>query len=177
MSITIEEAIETIGIQHEQLESLRAQLYRYTRRSESGESLGDLYDMADQLAEKDAMLGKCVEAAADLLRNDERPPSHEQALDAIFSMERLRDVLASLPTTTQDVIAKVRNETEEKRMRHELKRESAGKAEMGSITPTCSCGWRGHTEYAYNDYQHTNVKEQENDHIRNAQRALKTEVK
>lgn len=54
--------------------------------------------------------------------------------------------------------------------KHELKREHAGKAEMGSITPTCSCGWRGRTEYAYNDYQHTNVKEQEGDHIRKAQR-------
>lgn len=55
-------------------------------------------------------------------------------------------------------------------MKHELKRERAGKAEMGSITPTCSCGWRGRTEYAYNDYCHTNVKEQEGDHIRNAHR-------
>jgi hypothetical protein len=55
-------------------------------------------------------------------------------------------------------------------MKHELKREHAGKAEMGSITPTCSCGWRGRTEYAYNDYQHTNVKEQEGDHIRSAHR-------
>ena len=58
----------------------------------------------------------------------------------------------------------------EKNMKHELKRERAGKAEMGSITPTCSCGWRGRTEYAYNDYCHTNVKEQEGDHIRNAHR-------
>ena len=55
-------------------------------------------------------------------------------------------------------------------MKHELKREHAGKAEMGSITPTCSCGWRGRTEYAYNDYCHTNVKEQEGDHIRKAHR-------
>lgn len=55
-------------------------------------------------------------------------------------------------------------------MKHELKRERAGKAEMGSITPTCSCGWRGRTEYAYNDYCHTNAKEQEDDHIRKAHR-------
>ena len=60
-------------------------------------------------------------------------------------------------------------------MKHELKREHAGKHEMGSITPTCSCGWRGRTEYAYNDYQHTNVKEQEGDHMRSAVRGeLKT---
>jgi hypothetical protein len=58
----------------------------------------------------------------------------------------------------------------EKNMKHELKRERAGKAEMGSITPTCSCGWRGRTEYAYNDYCHTNVKEQEGGHIRKAHR-------
>ena len=49
---------------------------------------------------------------------------------------------------------------------HELKREHNGKAEMSSITPTCSCGWRGRAEYAYNDYQHTNVKEQEILHIK-----------
>ena len=64
---------------------------------------------------------------------------------------------------------------EEKNVKHELKREHAGKHEMGSITPTCSCGWRGRTEYAYNDYQHTNVKEQEGDHMRAAVRGeLKT---
>ena len=59
---------------------------------------------------------------------------------------------------------------EGKNMKHELKRERAGKAEMGSITPTCSCGWRGLTEYAYNDYCYTNVREQEDNHIRKAHR-------
>ncbi|MDZ4344696.1 MAG: hypothetical protein U1E51_19920 [Candidatus Binatia bacterium] len=53
---------------------------------------------------------------------------------------------------------------------HELKREYAGKEEMGSITPTCSCGWRGRAEFAYNDYQFSNVKDQESEHIRNANR-------
>jgi hypothetical protein len=56
-------------------------------------------------------------------------------------------------------------------MKHELKREREGKAEMGSITPTCSCGWRGHTEHAYNDYCYTNIKEQEGDHLRKALRS------
>jgi len=55
-------------------------------------------------------------------------------------------------------------------MTHELKREHAGKAEMGNITPTCSCGWRGQPEYAYNDYQHTNLKKQEGEHVRGAHR-------
>jgi hypothetical protein len=33
-------------------------------------------------------------------------------------------------------------------MKHELRRDHAGKHEMGSITPTCSFGWRGRTHYA-----------------------------
>jgi hypothetical protein len=48
---------KSMGAHYEgEIETLRAQLARYTRRSESGESLGDLYDIADQLAEKDAAL-------------------------------------------------------------------------------------------------------------------------
>ena len=50
-------------------------------------------------------------------------------------------------------------------MKHDMKREYSGKAEMYCITPTCSCGWKGNAEYAYNDYQLAMVKQQEADHI------------
>ena len=55
-------------------------------------------------------------------------------------------------------------------MTHELKRLYEGKNEMHKITPTCSCGWVGIGYHAYNDYQHTMVKDQEDDHIRAARR-------
>ena len=49
---------------------------------------------------------------------------------------------------------------------HVLKRVYKGKGIEESITPTCSCGWQGCPEFAYDDYQYTNVKEQEVNHIR-----------
>lgn len=51
-------------------------------------------------------------------------------------------------------------------MKHELKREYTGSNEMRTITPTCSCGWHGDGVPAWNDFQHTAVKNQEADHIR-----------
>lgn len=51
---------------------------------------------------------------------------------------------------------------------HKLKRESSGSREMYTITPTCSCGWRGVGHAAYEDYQHALIKEQEDRHIREA---------
>lgn len=49
---------------------------------------------------------------------------------------------------------------------HSLKREYAGGDTIeGSITPTCSCGWKGRAEYAWNDWQHTNVADQEKEHL------------
>lgn len=52
------------------------------------------------------------------------------------------------------------------KMTHRLKRLYDGKHEGGSITPTCSCGWKGRPEYAYDDYQHTQVQEQEIQHLK-----------
>ena len=49
---------------------------------------------------------------------------------------------------------------------HKLKRLHTGKGITGKITPTCSCGWVGRGYEAHNDYQHTNVAEQEREHIR-----------
>lgn len=59
-------------------------------------------------------------------------------------------------------------------MDHQLKREYAGEGIQGSITPTCSCGWKGRPEYAYEDYQHANVAEQEREHLRKPEPVITT---
>lgn len=43
-----------------------------------------------------------------------------------------------------------------------------GNGNMGSITPTCSCGWSGSPEYNYNDDQYTSAGRQWERHMRNA---------
>lgn len=48
---------------------------------------------------------------------------------------------------------------------HETTRDYGGEGMSAYIRPKCSCGWVGEAEYAYEDYQHTNVKEQEGRHI------------
>lgn len=48
---------------------------------------------------------------------------------------------------------------------HKLTLKTGGRMEMGWIQPVCTCGWEGRKEYAYNDYQHSNVREQEGEHI------------
>ena len=45
-----------------------------------------------------------------------------------------------------------------------LKRLSGGMGLDSWIQPSCSCGWKGRKEYAHNDYQYTNVREQEDSH-------------
>ena len=50
-------------------------------------------------------------------------------------------------------------------MNHDIKKETGGKNESSWILPSCSCGWIGRKEYAYNDWQHTNVKEQIQEHM------------
>lgn len=47
-------------------------------------------------------------------------------------------------------------------------RERIGEGIEGGVTPVCTCGWRGRTEYAWNDWQMTNVSDQEQDHLRAA---------
>lgn len=56
-------------------------------------------------------------------------------------------------------------------MQHSLKREYAGRNESRTITPTCSCGWRGVGYAAYNDYQNTMVRAQEAYHIKQTKQA------
>lgn len=51
---------------------------------------------------------------------------------------------------------------------HKLNRNYGGSNEAGWIQPTCSCGWRGKKEFAYNDYQRRNVMQQEVAHIAKA---------
>lgn len=48
---------------------------------------------------------------------------------------------------------------------HVISRDSGGQGISGWIRPKCSCGWVGTTEYAYEDYQHTNVEKQEGQHV------------
>jgi hypothetical protein len=87
-------------------------------------------------------------------------------LDLVFSL--LYFLFHTPGTSTRaDGRKQMSNETD----KHTLTREYAGREEMRSITPVCSCGWRGRAEYAYNDYQHTNVREQESAHSRSALKA------
>ena len=59
-------------------------------------------------------------------------------------------------------------------MKHELKRIYRGKGtEMDSITPICSCGWQGTRQYAYNDCQHSLLKDDESKHLREVKEAGK----
>ena len=51
-----------------ELNSALEKLDRYTRRSESGESIGDLYDMADRLAEAQAEIAGMREAFREIAR-------------------------------------------------------------------------------------------------------------
>jgi hypothetical protein len=73
--------------------------------------------MADRLAEKDAMLGMCAEALepfSDAAQSGYTELDwHKPILPPDLTVGDLfyaKEVLASLPTTTQDVIAKVRND-------------------------------------------------------------------
>ncbi|GGO89181.1 hypothetical protein GCM10011348_46330 [Marinobacterium nitratireducens] len=54
-------------------------------------------------------------------------------------------------------------------MQHKITREFGGEREMGWIQPVCTCGWKGKKHYAYNDYQHSNAREEGDHHIRQAQ--------
>ncbi len=48
---------------------------------------------------------------------------------------------------------------------HTFKRVYRGSGIEGRVTPTCFCGWIGRTEYAWNDWQMTNVAKQETEHL------------
>lgn len=60
--------------------------------------------------------------------------------------------------------------------KHVFSREYAGANEMSSVTPTCSCGWKGRSEYAYNDWQMTNVRDQESEHAMSVRAAIDAKV-
>lgn len=47
---------------------------------------------------------------------------------------------------------------------HSMSFDSGGQAEMAWRQPKCSCGWKGDTTYAYDDYQHTNIQQQYHEH-------------
>jgi len=48
---------------------------------------------------------------------------------------------------------------------HILKRDVKGTGILEIITPECSCGWRGIGYAAHNDYQISNVRDQEKKHL------------
>jgi hypothetical protein len=50
-------------------------------------------------------------------------------------------------------------------MEHKFKREEGGSGPMAWIQPTCSCGWVGRKEYAYENYQYSNLREQADLHL------------
>ena len=51
---------------------------------------------------------------------------------------------------------------------HNITRDSKGQGMDQSITPICSCGWKGYAEEAHNDYMYTNLKEQEDKHLKDS---------
>jgi hypothetical protein len=52
---------------------------------------------------------------------------------------------------------------------HILRRAVSGKGMDETITPICSCGWHGIGYASHNDYQMTNVREQEIKHLHDKQ--------
>jgi len=51
---------------------------------------------------------------------------------------------------------------------HTIIRISQNQGIEQEITPTCSCGWKGWTEYAHNDHMYSNLKEQEEKHLKDS---------
>lgn len=48
---------------------------------------------------------------------------------------------------------------------HIIDRLLEGKGLDEVMTPVCSCGWKGRGYAAYNNWQHTNVQEQIDEHL------------
>lgn len=51
---------------------------------------------------------------------------------------------------------------------HKLDRQHSGEGIERVTVPTCSCGWKGWPEYAHNDYMYTNLREQEEKHLKDS---------
>lgn len=54
-------------------------------------------------------------------------------------------------------------------MEHKFTRKKEGEGNMASLTPTCSCGWSGCPEYAYDDNQYQALHLQEKWHLHEAE--------
>jgi hypothetical protein len=48
---------------------------------------------------------------------------------------------------------------------HRFARDRGGEGMSNWIQSRCTCGWKSKIEYAYEDYQHTNISDQEGQHI------------
>lgn len=55
---------------------------------------------------------------------------------------------------------------------HKLERQHSGEGIERATIPTCSCGWKGWTEYAHNDYMYANLREQEEKHLKDVEREI-----
>lgn len=53
-------------------------------------------------------------------------------------------------------------------MDHKLAQKTEGTGNMAAVIPTCSCGWIGSPEYAYNDDQCFQIRKQGERHLREA---------
>lgn len=51
---------------------------------------------------------------------------------------------------------------------HVITRLSKNQGIEQEIIPTCSCGWKGWTEYAHNDHMYSNLKDQEEKHLKDS---------
>jgi hypothetical protein len=52
--------------------------------------------------------------------------------------------------------------------KHEISRDYGGRNEMSWIQAKCSCGWQGEKYYAWQDLQRTLLRDEINEHIRQA---------
>ena len=56
---------------------------------------------------------------------------------------------------------------------HNIQRICGGpRTELGWKQLQCSCGWESRREYAYNDYQFSNLREQESQHYADVRKEL-----
>lgn len=49
-------------------------------------------------------------------------------------------------------------------VKHVMSCDRGGVGHMAWRQPKCTCGWKGDTTHAYDDYQHTSVEEQYREH-------------
>lgn len=66
----------------------------------------------------------------------------------------------------QQMWQRIEQDARDNAPRHALREESTGAGIGDERTPVCSCGWRGRAEGNWNDWQHANLREQQQAHLR-----------